>query len=245
MSDLGTLTGGPSSQALGINDSGLVVGSARITGNTISHAFSQIGTEPMRDLGTLGGPNSLASGVNNAGQVVGYAYASASQPHATIWSGPWKDLVANFGPGVGVWALRSTSWTQVHGLSPESMATGDLDGNGLDDLVIDFGPGIGVWVWMNHGNWLFLNPQSPNHLVTGDLDNSGRDEVVLDFPGAGLWVWRNNTSWAQLHPFSVRQMATANLDGLFGAELIVNFEGGAGCGRMSTTRPGPSSIAKT
>ena len=62
------------------------------------------------------------------------------------------------------------------------MASGNLDGNGLDDLVLDFGT-VGVWVWMNHGSWLFLNPQSPTHLVTGDLDNNGRDEVVFDFPG--------------------------------------------------------------
>ena len=93
------------------------------------------------------------------------------------------------------------------------MATGDLDGNGLDDLVLDFGPGLGVWAWMNHGNWLFLSAESPARLVTGDLDNNGRDEVVVDFPGGGLWVWRNNTSWSKLHPFSARHLAAANLDG--------------------------------
>ena len=121
--------------------------------------------------------------MNNAGQVVGWAHNAAGQQRAVIWSGPWQDLAVNFGPGAGVWALRQTSWTQVHGLSPELMASGDLDGNGLDDLVLDFGPDVGVWVWMNHGTWMFLNSVSPTHMVTADLDNSGRDEVVFDFPG--------------------------------------------------------------
>jgi hypothetical protein len=125
----------------------------------------------------------------------------------------------------------------VHGVSPESMITGDLDGNRLDDVVFDFGS-QGVWVWMNHATWLWLNPQNPTHLVTGDFDNNGRDEVVLDIPDAGLWVWRNNTSWEFLHP--VKRETSRGWEPRWPArdELIVNFQGGHGCGRLSTTRPG-------
>ena len=77
--------------------------------------------------------------MSNAGQVVGTAENAANIDRAVVWSGPWKDLAVNFGPGFGVWALRQTSWMQVHGLSPELMTSGDLDGNRLDDLVFDFG----------------------------------------------------------------------------------------------------------
>ena len=65
----------------------------------------------MVDLGALpGGTRSSNTAINNAGQIVGTSYNAASQPHAVIWSGPWKDLVVNFGPGTGLWALRRTAW---------------------------------------------------------------------------------------------------------------------------------------
>ena len=143
MVSLGTLAGA-SSWGYDVNDAGMVVGASYTTGNGAYHAFARAAGGTMADLGTLGGAYSEATAVNNAGQVVGWAHTAGNLQRAVIWSGPWKDLAVNFGPGVGVWALRQTSWTQVHGLSPELMASGDLDGNGLDDLVLDFGSGVGA-----------------------------------------------------------------------------------------------------
>jgi len=69
VTDLGTL-GGSSSSAWGINTGGTIVGVAKITGNTISDAFSYSGGV-MTDLGTLGGPGSQAFGINDGGTIVG------------------------------------------------------------------------------------------------------------------------------------------------------------------------------
>ncbi|QOL52248.1 hypothetical protein [Massilia litorea] len=68
--DLGTLGGG-SSRAGGINDAGVVVGSAEnFAGETRAFIYAN-GT--MSDLGTLGGANSSAAAINNKGQIVGVA----------------------------------------------------------------------------------------------------------------------------------------------------------------------------
>jgi probable HAF family extracellular repeat protein len=75
--DLGTL-GGNSSSATAINDSGVVVGTSRLPGSEVTHAFLFSGGE-MWDLGTLSGyPNSGAAAVNSAGEVVGYAWRDES-----------------------------------------------------------------------------------------------------------------------------------------------------------------------
>ncbi|HVA30409.1 MAG TPA: PIG-L family deacetylase, partial [Gaiellaceae bacterium] len=71
--DLGTL-GGNSSAATAINDSGVVVGSARLPGSEVTHAFLYSGGR-MRDLGTLPGKeNSGAAAVNSAGDVAGTSW---------------------------------------------------------------------------------------------------------------------------------------------------------------------------
>ena len=77
----------------------------------------------MVDLGTLGGAYSEATAVNNAGQVVGWAHNAASQQRAVIWSGPWKDLAVNFGPGVG--SLGAAADVVDAGARPEPGVDGE------------------------------------------------------------------------------------------------------------------------
>jgi probable HAF family extracellular repeat protein len=82
MTDLGTLPGGGSSGAFGINDAGQVVGwssSAAFADHAFITGPNGVG---MTDLGTLGGGTSQAFGINDAGQVVG-----TSDGHAFI-TGP-------------------------------------------------------------------------------------------------------------------------------------------------------------
>lgn len=86
MTDLG-ISGGSSSIALGINNSGQVVGDSDNNARYLWHAFitgpNGIG---MTDLGDLGGNFSHASDINDSGQVVGMS-STGSGSHAFI-TGP-------------------------------------------------------------------------------------------------------------------------------------------------------------
>jgi probable HAF family extracellular repeat protein len=87
MTDIHSATLFPSgSLALGINNSGLVIGYGWISG-AIEHAFLYTGGK-MVDLGTLSGySSSIARGINDLGQVVGFsAIATGVVSHAFLYS---------------------------------------------------------------------------------------------------------------------------------------------------------------
>lgn len=103
MLDLGTL-GGATSQALGINDHGQVVGFSDTL--TSSHAFLYAGTT-MSDLGTLGGAKSTAVAINTGGWIAGYSQTPTTT-HAFLYkNGVMNDLGTmggdtSFGYGIDV-----------------------------------------------------------------------------------------------------------------------------------------------
>src|SRR5881398_1538808 len=76
MTDLGTL-GGNTSYALGINDSGEVVGYSYLADNFTRHAFTWTASGGMVDLGTLAvGQWSQGEKINASGEISGEALDS-------------------------------------------------------------------------------------------------------------------------------------------------------------------------
>jgi probable HAF family extracellular repeat protein len=82
--DLGTL-GGPTSEALGVNNNIQVVGWSTVPSGD-EHAFLWTKAGGMQDLGTLGGSSSRATAINDNGQVVGSALTSSGDRHAFLWT---------------------------------------------------------------------------------------------------------------------------------------------------------------
>ena len=90
MKDLGTLSGGTVSGAIGVNDSGTVVGYSNIKGQPATNfvAFQWTSTGGMVNLGTLpGGSSSAAFEVNSAGVVAGDSFLSSGAVNPTSWTG--------------------------------------------------------------------------------------------------------------------------------------------------------------
>ena len=93
--DLGTLPGYTSSEALGINAAGQIVGTSSDTESQSRPFLWDDGV--MTNLGTLGGSRGTAHGISNTGLIVGESEDATHTMHAFVWeSGTMTDL----GPGV-------------------------------------------------------------------------------------------------------------------------------------------------
>jgi probable HAF family extracellular repeat protein len=108
--DIGTL-GGSSSSARGINDQGVVVGSASLPNRAV-HGFL-LRSGRMTDLGTLSPDSSGNSGalaINAANDVVGNSETSGFDIHAVLWKvgGTIVDLNTLIDPSAG-WVLNSAT----------------------------------------------------------------------------------------------------------------------------------------
>ncbi len=107
MTDLGTL-GGDNSEAIWLNDAGVVVGSADLPGSQIHDAVVWINGK-IHDLGTVAGdPCSRGRGLNALGQVVGGSSDCHNFLHAFLWEGggPMLDMNTLIPPGSG-WQLTN------------------------------------------------------------------------------------------------------------------------------------------
>lgn len=104
--------------ALGINDSGIIVGaSALLSGGRHATTWSTDGT--VRDLGTLGGSSAIGFAINNLGQVVGgstLAGDASIDPFLWTQAGGMQDL-GTLGPGFQNEAHAINGNTDIVGLS--------------------------------------------------------------------------------------------------------------------------------
>ena len=107
VTDLGVLSGGTFSSAVGISPSGIAVGSGnKSNGNYDGLVFSG---GHITDLGGLGGTHSNANAINNAGQIVGTSYLASGGWHACYWIGSTvKDLGKLNGFNSGASAINSS-----------------------------------------------------------------------------------------------------------------------------------------
>lgn len=137
------------------------------------------------------------------------------------------DLLIDYG-AQGIFTLTAGgTYTRIHPLDPELIATGDLDGTGLDELVIDFGPNYGVWIRWNGATWRQLNPLSPLNMTVGDIDNNGRADLVVTFPNIGVWAFMNGVNFVQLHNGTPSRLLAARLNGpTAGSDIVMEFTGG-------------------
>jgi probable HAF family extracellular repeat protein len=86
LTDLGTL-GGDTSYAIGLNDSGEVVGYSYLADNVTRHAFTWTASGGMVDLGTLpGGAWSEGQKINASGEISGEALDSNGKQVPVYWS---------------------------------------------------------------------------------------------------------------------------------------------------------------
>jgi len=88
MKDLGTLSGGNVSGAIGINDAGTVVGYSNIKGQPVTnfYAFQWTPSAGMVNLGTLaGGSSSAAFEINSSGLIAGDSFVASGNVNAASW----------------------------------------------------------------------------------------------------------------------------------------------------------------
>jgi probable HAF family extracellular repeat protein len=89
MKDLGTLSGATVSAAIGVNDSGTVVGYSNVQGQVATNfrAVQWSSTGAISNLGTIsGGSSSAAFQINFAGEVAGDSFLSSGVVNATSWT---------------------------------------------------------------------------------------------------------------------------------------------------------------
>jgi probable HAF family extracellular repeat protein len=117
MKDLGTLSGGDTSMANGINSSGIVVGQSNSGSVVTWHAVKWDAGDEIEDLGTLpGGTYSIAFAINDSNQIVGYGNVADNAAHAMLWTstGGMQDL-NNLIPANSGWVLINANAINTSG----------------------------------------------------------------------------------------------------------------------------------
>ncbi len=194
VTDLGTL-GGSTSQALGINDLGQVVGESLMPDNVAVHAFLWSKQGGATDIGALGGNFSAAQAINNQGQVVGYSAIAGGREfveHAFLWTAgegiedlgtlPGYDSsialgISDLGQVVGVsYSSTNTSnqraflWTHTGGM--QGFVNGSLFASGINNAgqVVGIGVNLDAALWTKRGTTTDLGTLGGSFSVAAGLN---------------------------------------------------------------------------
>jgi probable HAF family extracellular repeat protein len=119
MKDLGTLSGATVSGALGLNDSGTVVGYSNVTGQPVTNfvAVQWSSTGAITNLGTLsGGSSSAAFQINSAAEAAGDSFLSSGIVDATSWT---NSKIKNLG------ALKGAIFTAALAINDSGQIVGE------------------------------------------------------------------------------------------------------------------------
>ena len=162
LTDLGTL-GGDRSYALGINDSGQVVGYSDVAGNTTRHAFTWTASGGMVDLGTLpGGSWTQGEKINASGEISGEGINANNRQVPAFWS-------ASTG-WVAFGETPETSGSYGYSINDAGVVTGQLY-EGSPQVVHAF-------YWRLGGGALRFTPPLSSELHMAGYDINNRNFIV-------------------------------------------------------------------
>jgi hypothetical protein len=124
-----------------------------------------------------------------------------------------EDLLATW-DGQGVYYRNSETGAFVKLASPATMiATGDLDGDGIDDLIGLWPTQGGIWVkYSQSGAWAKLSSTAV-HIAAGDMNGDDREDLLGTWDGQGVY-YRNSISGAWVKLASPATLiTTGDIDG--------------------------------
>jgi len=182
MTDLGTL-GGNTSYALGINDSGAVVGYSYLADNVTRHAFIWTASDGMVDLGTLpGGAWSEGQKINASGEISGEGTDSRGKQVPLFWS-PVHGF-HSLGENVG--DPRNYGWS----INDRGALTGQQYSGGV----------VNAFIWSVSSPTIEYLPPLPGglHMVGYDINNqnhiTGNGSLADGRYAAFIWTQQRGTT---------------------------------------------------
>ena len=198
--DLGTL-GGHISNAMVVNNSGMVAGLSYVAGGTAVHAFAWTQPLGMIDLGTLGGSYTYARAINDSGMVVGSSSVPGdASSHAFMWTlaGGMVDLGALGGSSSLASAVNDNGVVVGFSSLPGDTASHAFmwtQGGGMVDLGT-FGGSFSVASAVNHNGMVVGSSSLPgdtaNHAFVWTQAGGMVDLGTLDGSFSGATAVNDN-----------------------------------------------------
>jgi hypothetical protein len=173
------------------SDGGLALAAADNMGNAVLVLPVSATLTTVTSYAVGNGPISIAAGDLNGDGIPDLAVLNQSDSTATVLTG---SASGTFTVGTAFNVLASGGLGGTTGLQPESVAIGDINGDGLPDLVVSEADLSGVLgrdaisYLINQGSGVFATPVSvpaaskdfsPSSVVLGDLNGDGLLDIVM------------------------------------------------------------------